>query len=585
MLESSLEMGRKVVRSVDRIHPYLIAASLAVLATIPVADCLTWPASHDGLRYHFLTIHFHDALEHGVWYPRFLPHAAGGFGYPTFVYYQPGFFFVSALFTSLTGQASTGVYMCLLSFAFLGALGAYRLGSLRGGPGCGLIAAVFFVLTPYSFVNLLVRSDLGEWAAMMLCPWAVDSLCRLRGSIDAAKSPLIPMLNLSFALTAIAYCHPAVILVAGPALGLLAVVLVWGQKDLWGLLSCFAVASGLALALSNPYWAPLFQMREYVSYEDAISGYFMPRNHFVELSQFVSPKWGFGFSEPGPHDGMSFQLGLPHLVLALAGFWWGRRDPLVVGAAILYVVHIWLMTDYSAFIWNNVDVLRFVQFPWRLLSVTATWQIVMAIGLCSAIRETKPRIVVGIATVVIVLWWYSGIFFTDFQRIPEIDRALEEHRESWHASWQTFAARDEFTPRTAARISARGSRGDLPIVESLGARKLEFAEDHNDFRIHVRIGDGAASHVRINQLYLPGWRVHVNHAEISRQQLERSLTDDGRMLIAIPAASSGDLTASYDGPPGKPWRYAGIVIGLAAFAVFIWGRQRRPRLVPLAALT
>ena len=43
------------------------------------------------------------------------------------------------------------------------------------------------------------------------------------------------------------------------------------------------------------------------------------RLHFVYPGQFLLPGWGYGYSMPGPNDGMSFQLGVPIFLLAVLG--------------------------------------------------------------------------------------------------------------------------------------------------------------------------------------------------------------------------------------------------------------------------
>ena len=62
------------------------------------------PDSHEHLRYPVLTLHFQDAFESGIFYPRWMPDLAGGYGYPTFLFYQPAFFYLSLCFYYLTGS-------------------------------------------------------------------------------------------------------------------------------------------------------------------------------------------------------------------------------------------------------------------------------------------------------------------------------------------------------------------------------------------------------------------------------------------------------------------------------------------------
>lgn len=62
-----------------------------VLSSLFQAD--TWIESHELERYQELVDAFREAFLAGKYYPRWLPDLYGGYGYPTFVFYQPGYFF------------------------------------------------------------------------------------------------------------------------------------------------------------------------------------------------------------------------------------------------------------------------------------------------------------------------------------------------------------------------------------------------------------------------------------------------------------------------------------------------------------
>ena len=56
-------------------------------------------------------------------------------------------------------------------------------------------------------------------------------------------------------------------------------------------------------------------------------GYGLYSNHFVYLHQLFYSPWGYGFSVPGPNDGMSFALGWSHLLLVVVVWVWISRSP------------------------------------------------------------------------------------------------------------------------------------------------------------------------------------------------------------------------------------------------------------------
>src|SRR5712692_6644014 len=101
----------------------------SIVALVPVAALLLHrrlPHSFDVLRYLILSQLFSDAIAGGAWYPRWIPALNGGYGYPQFVFYQPGYFYLSHLFAPVDAAVLRAA-LTLSTVALAGALGAYRL--------------------------------------------------------------------------------------------------------------------------------------------------------------------------------------------------------------------------------------------------------------------------------------------------------------------------------------------------------------------------------------------------------------------------------------------------------------------------
>ncbi len=144
-------------------------------------------------------------------------------------------------------------------------------------------------------------------------------------------------------------------------------------------------AFGLALGvgLSAVFAVPALTENRFVRVDQWYGGRYAWGGDFVEFFQLFSPAWGSGVSVPGPDDRVSFQLGIVPVVLGLfslvALLRRHRSGPAGERASIrlaaffvaLTAVAVWLMLAASAPLWKALPLARLVQFPWRLLAVTA----------------------------------------------------------------------------------------------------------------------------------------------------------------------------------------------------------------------
>ncbi|MFC1657872.1 hypothetical protein ACFL1D_00650 [Candidatus Omnitrophota bacterium] len=554
------------------IYIYLLIFLVAFFVLTPMIVPRTWPVSHEGTRYIILLDYFKDAVSKGVLYPRWLPDAYGGYGYPLFLFYQPGLFFAALPFYFLPGCPLYSMYIFLIFLFFAGGVGAYKLCKELSGHLTGLVCSILFLLTPYLYVNLYVRGDLSELMAMLLCPWPVFFLVMLKKRIQQGSQLLWSTFGIAFSVVMIIISHPAVSMFF---LVIFSIIAIYFSLDMGGLriafLSRAAVSVMLGAILSSPYWFTIFQMKNYVNLEPAFSGsYYSAELHTVYPLQLFSRFWGFGPSNINtPADGMSFQLGLPHFILATAGFFFGRKKRIIQVSYALYIAFIFLMTQAASALWKEFLFLRYVQFPWRILSVTALLQVICISGLKKIIPAGMPirRAVIIISALLgVVALWHSN----QFQISKGIDacRELRLDREHRLERFQTYSVLSEFIPKTALGKRIALPRGDNPMLVLNPPGEIKEIKGNSKYRIRYQINCEVPTDVLINQVYMPGWRVIVDGEDIPASELERHLTIDGRMQFSLLPREEIIVQAFYDGPPG--WRVRNLLIGVIflGFAVF-----------------
>jgi uncharacterized membrane protein len=282
--------------------PILLIAAFSVLVLRHLLFSGSWFPSHEGVRYFVLLDQFLAALRHGFAYPRWLPELNGGYGYPTFIYYQPGFFFLASLFRFLDPSPLMAMKLSLLFLFLVAGWSVYGIGRVLAGRRAALLAALMYLLTPYLYVDLFVRGDLSELFGMLLLPVPFLFLFRLWGR-SAGSRPgraRLDVLLLALATAVVVISHPAITLFFVPLVGITALLLSGRTAAGGGFLSVSAAAIAAGVALAAPYWLVLLQMWRYVPHANLISGYNTASMHVVYAPQLFMRTWRFGGSLPCP---------------------------------------------------------------------------------------------------------------------------------------------------------------------------------------------------------------------------------------------------------------------------------------------
>jgi hypothetical protein len=563
-------------RSPDRrtVAIQLALVVLAVLVLLPAMRGGDWFSSHEEGRYPALVDHFQRSFFAGHLYPRWIPDLYGGYGYPTFCFYQPGFFFFTLPFAFLGRYPLYTLYATTILLLYLGALGAYGIGAILGDRRVGVFCAAMFLLTPYVCLDLYVRGDLSELTGLLLCPWPLYFLLVIAHRVRAGRPVYAAALGFACSVALVVISHPAVALFCLPAVSLIAA---WHGLEA-GLRRRYyvPVALGLVvgLALSAPYWVTLLQLRSAVNLERVTRGYSVrPEWNVVEPWRLVARRWGWAGSIYPSQERISFQLGAFHLVLATIGAVADRRSRIVQASYVTYLALVLLMTPFAAWVWLHAGPVRTIQFPWRILSVTAALQVVCIAGLgkLSTFPFIGRRLGLVLAAVLLAAFgWHRNQFA--IRRSLSATDTLVAHRAQRFTRMTNLANLNEFQPKTVRNPKALVPRGDvIPIVEPVGDAAVEPLDGNDLYRIEVLVTASQPAGVRINQLYFPGWRVLVDGRDVAPTTLEQELHDDGRIMVAVPPGSHR-LEAFYDGPPGWRLRNTAIALVLLGFAA-LWRRQ------------
>src|SRR5438552_9579789 len=92
---------------------------------------------------------FAQVLGEGVWLPRWLPDANGGYGSPTFIFYSPLVYYVTALFYWVTGSVVLSMKLARFLGLFLSGLAMFTYSEALTSRKLALLVSLVYLVIPF----------------------------------------------------------------------------------------------------------------------------------------------------------------------------------------------------------------------------------------------------------------------------------------------------------------------------------------------------------------------------------------------------------------------------------------------------
>lgn len=438
-----------------------------------------------------------------------------GYGYPLFNFYPPLPYYIGQVIHWVGFSfLDTVKILVILNFVISG-LTMYLLAQAFWGRWGGLVAGIFYIYAPYHAVDVYVRGAINEAWALTWFPAIFWGLYRL---IVTNKWYYVPFLAFFTALLMLS--HNPMLMIFTPS------VFIWG--GFWLLVKRNfkvlpkLVASGIwALGLAAFFTLPVIFEQKYAHVESLISGYFNYLAHFATVSElFISTKWGFGSSELGPVDGLSFQIGYLHWILALISlitailiFKKKRSVSLMIFIVFFMTLFYTFMShERSSFIWSRISSLQYLQFPWRFLTMSIfgtsflAGSIAMLFHMDTIKRLKVPAIAVLILTTIVL--------YQDYFRWRTHYPDMKDQDKFSGATWklQITSGIFDYLPIWAPLPPANPPRGDANFYGGVGHVEKIFK---NSIKQKYQVSVKKPGVFQLETFYFPGWKYFVDNKEIS----------------------------------------------------------------------
>ena len=533
------------------------------------------------------------ALRDGHFPVRWMPDANYGYGYPFYNYYAPLSIYIAALFRFLGFPIVRSIELAQLAGFLAAAWGMFLLARRwLGSDWAGFLASAAYTVAPFHMVNIYVRGDsLAEFWAMAWYPWIFLAADRLFDK-NGAGFPYGAVAGLALAYAALILSHNISALIFSPFL-LFFILLRWVfsdgiyQRDRkvptvrkhgnW--VAPILVALLLALSLSAWFFLPALLEQDLAQLDPVTEGYFHYSNHF-RGANLLQTTFLFDYDVGG---GNAFRMGLVQALVTLVGalsllFFTFRRQTVAVVVTTFLLLSLliatFMITRYSRFMWDNLPLLSFTQFPWRFLSLQAFFAALAtgALGLLPL-----RRFWVSLTAVLLIAAGLLGLQ-TDHLLLTDEDITRERLASyEWFTGNIGSTVSAEYLPATVqprAYSSSWINTGERATVRALSGELLQtqLLEERATRQTWMVSTSEAGATLMFPTMLWPGWIAKV----------------DGASARIQPVPGSGLIT--FDVPPGEhlvtlrltrtPLRLAAELLSLAALFVtllLLFKAAGRPR--------
>jgi len=525
-----------VQRSQARPPSWLIALGLSLLASLALLIPFFWLGSASGHDFEFHVASWLDVAyqwQHGILFPRWTAWTNYGFGEPRFIFYPPLSWILGAALSLVLPVSWVPAAFILLTQTLAG-MSAFFLLRRLAGTTSAYLGAAFYAANPYALLVSYVRSDFAEQLACAVFPLLLLAALRLTGMFHEDRLKLSTITSFAVPFATVWLCNAPAGVIASYSMALLFAWAALAQRS-WRV--ALRAVGGLALGfgLAGFYLLPAAYEQRWVNIGQALSSGLLPAENFlfsriadVEHTWF---NWISSFC--------AIALILLTALTALSSGRFTNNTKLANGSRSVWGCLLLLgsaatlmMLRLTAPLWSLLPKMRFVQFPWRWMSIVA---VVCACFLAAAIERRRGWLWF---VLIAVLSFPLGYFLTqntwwDPDEMPTQRAAI--------TSGTGYEGVDEYDPlgddhldlpkhAPLAKILAKESDDSLRTTPS-GKIQIETWETNNH---RVFVESSAPARVALRLLNYPVWQVTVNGKTVTPEQP----ADLDQMLVPIEAGTS-----------------------------------------------
>lgn len=475
--------------------PYFII--LLGFSILPLLSILRLGSYESGdLNTHVInSMEFYKSLQSGILVPRWSENLNATYGYPVFMFIYPLPYYISSFFHLFGFGFITSVKLLLASTYIVSGLGMYLFLRRYISEKYAFLGAIFYLYAPYHLVDLHFRNAIGEMTGLAILPISLMLLER-----TANKRKILNVILSAFSISLLILSHPAISILSFP---ILVVYSIYINKKAVKDLVIAVVPHILGLLLSLYYWLPVLVEGSFTQQANQVKSALV----YPTLRELFISNWRFGLLFQGQYGELSSALGYGHwITICIALYLIIKRkiiSPTYYFFLGVFLIFFIMIQGISAPIWQIFEILRRMQFPYRLLTILILSSSIVAAFTMSKIKnEFIFKLVVIIAIGTTILNWGNR------RNTPNItDRVLSDDIPY---STSQFAGISSAVPIWAPNYfwQTEVPKEHIEAIEG----NIKIISENRSINTHIyKITVIQNSLIKENTSYFPGWNLTINN--------------------------------------------------------------------------
>jgi len=403
---------------------------------------------------------FHRSLRDGQFPVRWAGRLNYQYGYPVFNFLYPGVYYLGEVFHLLGFNFVNSIKILFGISIFFSAIFSYVWLKTKFSKFPALIGSVIYAYFPYHVFDIYNRGSLGEAIAISLLPLLLLSLEK--------KNLLIGSISFALLITS----HNILSILFFPFLVFYSVIFIKPIKTSFFIFS-------LGISLSAFFWLPALYDRRYTVFDQIkISSW---NEFFVTGNNFFLLGWGSLL-----------------IVLISLFFLIKYKEKMNLFFLIIFVISLFFSLSISTFFWQFPILPKFVQFPWRFLSLAG---ITISFLAAYIIEKSINKIKIFLSIIIFIIFFFSVL--------PIINKIkyINEQEGYYSTNEDTTTVKNEYMPVWVKNIPKSHPDNKAEIISGEGEIKLI---SQNSKKINIDTDIKKSSVIKINSVYFPGWQAKIN---------------------------------------------------------------------------
>ncbi|HKY74203.1 MAG TPA: hypothetical protein VJ246_02750 [Patescibacteria group bacterium] len=456
-----------------------------------------------------------SSLRYGVFPVRWAWLLHGGYGYPLFNFVSILPYYQLAIQKLVGIPFVSGMKLFLATWYLFSGFNMFLLGKrLWKNNHAAVISAVLYGFAPYMLINLNFRAAVGELGGFALLPLILYAVLGSQSLLFTISTSLLFIM------------HPGVTLLGMPFV----VLLILLKKKV----RVFLFPIVLSIGLTAWYLIPAIMEAQFTEQVYHATQNYWGSSVFPPLLQLFWSPWRVGFLFQGHYGELAYTLGYFAWIAVFASIvllWKKRIEKRYIRPVFFLLVAFslgfFMVTPFSAWVWNVVPMIRKLQFPSRMMLLTVTSSSLLAGYVFRRILKTQW---IPIFLCVAVGW--TTLNWTHRTYKPEVDDGfLQTHLPYVSFEYERLPEaipkwkKDIATPRTESITVVYGDA----IYQPVDVRPTT--------RSYIIDVTSSNSTLIENTMYFPGWKLTIDGVDsdvtISERGLMQFSLPQGKHTIAF----------------------------------------------------